>query len=321
MTEDENTGILGISLIDDQLRIVEGQKHLNEFQITQVAHGRARQSFGFESFSDLSMARRFADDISRLYNTQNFQVKQAAFSIDSRMVLIKKIPIDSALDENQVEDQLIWEVRQFAISPLSEYIVDFERIHSPSTNGLLHHVLVVVVRKKIIEYLKQMFQHTNLILKVIDVDVFSAQRALQLNYDYNSNDRIGLLDIEEHKIHFSILSGRNYFLSQDIATTLNDKKVARNDESTTRLISKEIRRIILDQQLGRGVEDLNEIFLYGEGVEDIVLEGLQNYHNVRIDRANPFKKVKLSTHAKEIINKARAESFMISVGAALRGIQ
>ena len=74
------------------------------------------------------------------------------------------------------------------------------------------------------------------------------------------------------------------------------------EDSTTRLISKELRKIILDHQLGKSVEDLNEIFLYGEAVEDRVLEGLQNSYDVRIDRANPFKKIKLLSKKKDIVN-------------------
>ncbi|MFQ5750578.1 MAG: type IV pilus biogenesis protein PilM [bacterium] len=321
MTQETSSGILGISLIDDQLRIVEGKKHLNEFQITQTAHGRVRQPFNFEAFSDKKMARRFAEDITRLCETQQFQVKQAAFSLDSRMVLIKKIPVDRALDEDKVEAHLNWEVRQFAISPIKEYIVDFEQIYANSSDEPLYYMLVVVVRKRIVEYLKQVFKHTNLQLKVVDVDIFSAQRALQLNYDYSKTDRIGLIDIEEKKVHFSILNGRNYFLSQDLLYPVLNNNVESRDDSITRLISKELKKIILDQQIGNGVEDLNEIILYGEAVEDRVLEGLQNTHDVRIDRANPFKKVKLLAKAKEAINQSRAERFMVSVGAALRGIQ
>ncbi len=321
MTQDENTGILGISLIDYQLRIVEGKKLLNEFQVTQVAHGRVRRPFNFDVFSDKSMARRFAEDINRLCESQQFQETQAAFSLDSRMVLIKKIPVDKALEQKKLHDHLNWEVRQFAISPIEEYIIDFEQINQGSENGPLYNMLVVVVRKKIVEYLKQLFQHTHLQLKVVDVDIFSAQRALQLNYDYSGADRIGLIDIEEKTVHFSILNGRNYFLSQDLTFQSKDSDTPGQDDSIARFISKELRRIILDQQIGRGVEDLNEILLYGEGVEDNVLEGLQNSHNVRIDRANPFKKIKLIDKARDAIKQSRSERFMISVGAALRGIQ
>lgn len=320
MAEVEHTQILGISLIDDQLRIVEGRRSSNEFQIIQLAQGRTRHPFNFEAFVDKNMPRRFAEDITRLYETRDFQMKQAAFSLDSRMVLIKKLPVDNKLDADEIEPQVNWEVRQFTISPVSEYIVDYEPLKSNGTDAN-QDMLVVVVRKKIIEFLKEIFKHTDLQLKVIDVDIFSAHRALQLNYDYNNVAKIGLIDVGERKIHFSILKERKYYLSQDITFPAIDKNHENRLDSTTRLISKELRRILLDHQLGQKIEDLSEIFLYGESVEDGILEALQNNHDVRIERADPFRKIKLMAKAKENIGESRAETYMISVGAALRGIQ
>jgi Tfp pilus assembly PilM family ATPase len=321
MASDDTRGILGISLIDDQLRIVEGERRNNELQITRVAHGRVRQPFTFEVFSDKNMPRRFADDITRLCDTQLFEVKQASFSLDSRMVLIKKIPVDKSIDENALPDHIIWEVRQFAISPIKEYIVDFEHLDGGDDNGSLDYLLVVVVRKRVVEFLKQMFRHTSLNLQFIDVDIFSAQRALLLNYDYVTAAKIGLIDIEEKKVNFAILQGRNFCLSHDAAITIANHNEDNWKDSAVRMIAKELRRVILDHQLGRGVEDLSEIFLYGEAVEDGIVEGLQNSYDVRIDRANPFKKVKLTPELREKLNQQRSERFMISLGAALRGIQ
>lgn len=321
MTLEADSGILGISLIHDQLRIVEGAEHSNEFQISKIANGRVRQPFSYDVFSDKNIARRFAEDITRLYEGQEFTAKEVAFSLDSQMVLIKTIPIDKELPESKIEEQVNWEVRQFSISPTNEYIIDYERTLSEPQNGAFNHLLVVVVRKQIVRYLRQVFNHTDLRLKVIDVDVFSAQRALELNYDYQSSDKIGLIEIEERKAHFSILSDRNYYLSEDIELPSNSSESEQQDETAARVISKELRRIILEQQIGKGPEDLSEIILYGEAVEDQVLEELQKNHDLRIHRANPFKRIVLTENARNEINQERAERFMISVGAALRGIQ
>jgi len=320
MAVGEHSEILGVSLIDDQLRIVEGRRSSDEFHITQLAQGRTRHLFNFEAFADKNMPRQFAEDITRLYETQDFQMKQVAFSLDSRMVLIKKLPVDSQLDVDKIAPQLNWEVEQFAISPVKEYIVDYEPLKSNGTSAN-QDMLVVVVRKRIIEFLKEIFKNTDLHLKVIDVDIFSAHRALQLNYDYSNIEKIGLIDVGERNIHFSILKERKYFLSQDVSFPAIAKNQEDRLDSTTRLISKELRRILLDHQLGEKVEDLNEIFLYGESVEDGILEGLQNKYDVRIERADPFRKIKLMAKARENIGQARTEPYMISVGAALRGIQ
>ncbi len=321
MAQEESAGVLGVSVVDDQLRVVEGRKHLNEFQVLEMAHGRVRHRFDFESLEDKNIARRFAEDLNRLCESHHFQVRDAAFSLDSRMVLIKKLPVDTDLDEATLDKQIAWEVSQFTISPLHEYIVDFERLNSVPEKGDVQYVLVVTVRKRIVEYVRQIFKHTDLKLRVVDVDIFSAQRALQLNYNCKENGRIGLVDIGMSKVNVAILQGRNYYYSQEFPLPSNGTGGEETSEATAHLISKELRRIIVDQELGRSVEDLDEIYLYGEGVEDRVLEGLQNAYNVRIDRANPFRKVRLASRLKEEYATARPERFMIAVGAAIRGVQ
>ncbi len=320
MAQEARTGILGVSLVDDQLRVVEGvRESANEFQVTKLAQGRIRQPFDFDVFADKNMPRRFAEDITRLCEAQNFDYTDVAFSLDSKMVLVKKVAVDHDLGGEQVWDHIGWEVRQFAISPVDDYVIDFEEM-AVNSNGPLDNMLVVVVRKKIIQFLKQIFRHTDLNLKVVDVDIFSAQRALQLNYDYSDTDKICLVNVEESKVHFTILKGMSFFLTQDIPFS-QTRRSAKSPESMARSISKELRRIILDHQLGKGVDDLNEVFLYGEGVDDSLVDGLQNSYDVRIDRANPFRKVKLPENAKKDVGQTRSERYMISVGAALRGIQ
>lgn len=320
MNTQESLGFLGISLIEDQLRIAEGIKSANEFQVSHLTQGRVRQPFNFEVFSDNSVVRRFAEDVNRLYETQDFEFKQTSFSLDSRMVMIKKLPVDKALTGEKLHDHVIWEVNQFLISPLEEYVIDFEPLDTDS-NDKFDEILIVVVRKKIIEFIKTVFNQTNLALKAIDVDIFSAQRSLQVNYDYENTQRIGLIDVEEKKLNFLILDGQKYFISQDVIFSANNRSVDLNEDSKATLISKELRRIILDHQLGRSIEDLDEIFLYGEALEDELLEDLQNTYDVRIDRANPFKRVKLTSQAKEAAHQIKGERFMISVGAALKCFQ
>jgi Tfp pilus assembly PilM family ATPase len=72
--------------------------------------------------------------------------------------------------------------------------------------------------------------------------------------------------------------------------------------------------------LGKSVEDMRAIYLYGDGVNDDILETLQNTHNVRIDRANPFKKLRIASQGGEALAPSQPEAFVIPVGAALKGL-
>jgi len=318
MSQEDNPRVLGISLVGDQLRIVEAARESeNDFQITRVAQGRCRGRFGYETLSDPNSTKRLAEDIMRLYESQAFGVQNVAFALGTEMVSVKKVSLDSGLGEDYVKEHVTWEVEQFAISPTDEYIIDFENI---SNDEQANDLLVVVVRKKIIKALKQIFKHTDLKLKIVDVDVFSAQRALQVNYDYNEQDVVCLVNVEGDKIQLSLLKGMVFYLAKEILLQGENVNIDDSDAIVS-LISKEVKKIVIEHQLGEKVEDLSEIFLFGESIDDPVVEGLQGNYDLQVDRANPFRKIKLLGDAKEYISNIHAECYLVCVGAALRGIQ
>jgi Tfp pilus assembly PilM family ATPase len=311
--------MVGISIRDTTLRMAEATRAGAESRISRLSQGRVRTAFNFTSLQDQSLIRRYAEDINRLYETADFQVSSSVFILDANMVMIKTIPVDANLQGERLKDHVRWEVEQFMINPLEQYVIDFEPL--PGDNGKDYkQVVVVTARRTMIDYLKQIFKNTDLQLRAIDVDIFAAQRALASNYDMNQGEYVALIDLRKESFQFSILAGQTYYLSQDLDLHPDGEGEApkRDDEHRARLISKELRRIIIDHKLGKSVEDVHAIYLYGEGVSDGILEALQNTHNVRIDRANPFKKIKLAGQGSDPIFQSQPETFVIPVGAALK---
>ncbi|MGH7595647.1 MAG: pilus assembly protein PilM [bacterium] len=321
MTIAGTQGKVGISIRGTTLRMAEATQAAGESRISRLSQGRVRTAFNFSSLQDQSLIRRYAEDINRLYETADFQVSSGVFILDANMVMIKKVPIDANLQGERLKDHVRWEVGQLMINPLEQYIIDFEPL--PADNGKDYkQVVVVVARRMVIEYLKEIFKNTDLQLRAIDVDVFAAQRVLAGNYDVSAGEYIALIDVRKENLQFSIIKGTTFHLSQDLDYHQEGESETgkRDDEHQARLISKELRRIIIDYKLGRSVEDMNAIYLYGEGVTDAMLEALQNTHNVRIDRANPFKKIKLASQGSDPIFQSQPEMFVIPVGAALKGL-
>lgn len=322
MTEEESFEYLGVSLIDDRLRLVAAKKVQDEYHVTSALQGQTRQNFDHESISDKSTISTFAEDIRKLYESQNINATDAVFALDSRFTLIKKYPVDREVAKLYLEDQINWEVQQFIISPLDQYIISYEPLHTKfDSTESVDHVIVVTVRKRIIEFVRQMFEQANLNLRVIDVDVFTAQRAVVANYDLKPTERVGLIDVESGTLNFSILEGDNFYLYYEADYSIEDHTNGNDFENKARFISKELRKIMLDYQLGRSVEDLDEIFLYGEALENRLVEELQNSHDVRIEKANPFKKVRWTGQAKENYEQPSYEKFMVAAGAAFRGLE
>jgi Tfp pilus assembly PilM family ATPase len=314
-------GMVGISIRDTALRMVEVTKAAGESRISRLSQGQVRTALNVASLQDRTLIRRYAEDINRLYETADFQVSSGVFILDSNLVMIKKIPIDANLQGERLKDHMRWEVEQCMINPLEQYIIAFEPLPAEDSKDVTQAV-VVVARRLVIEYLKEIFQNTDLQLRAIDVDVFAAQRVLAGNYDLGEKELVALIDIRKEGLQFSIMRGINFYLVHDMDFHVDEPVEAakRDEDHWARQISKELRRLIIDHKLGKSVEDMRAIHLYGDGVTDGIVETLQNTHNVRIDRANPFKKIKIASAGGEAIVPSQPETFVIPVGAALKGL-
>lgn len=312
-------GMVGISIRDTALRMAELTKAAGESRISRLSQGRVRTALNFTALQDPTLIRRYAEDINRLYETADFQISSGVFILDSSLVTIKKIPVDINLQGDRLKDHMRWEVEQCMINPLEQYIIDYSWLAADDSKDFAQ-VVAVVARRAVIDYCKEIFKNTDLQLRAIDVDIFAAQRVFVNNYETAEDEYVALIDVGAASCQFSLLKGTQFYLSHDLDLQGEAPAQKLDDDQVTRLISKELRRLIIDYKLGKSVEDLRAIYLYGDGVTAAILETLQNTHNVRIDRANPFKKIKIANQSGEPPVPAQPESFVIPVGAALKGM-
>lgn len=314
-------GLIGISLRDDHLKMTEVTFGGQTRTVNKIAESATRAPFSFESIEDHATISMLRDDISALYESSGFASNQVAFSIDSDFVLIKKIPIDATLHKEELQDHINWEVSQLMINDLDNFIIDYELLENAQRTPQSRQVIVVSVRKAIVEYLRDIFADINLQLHSIDVDVFSAQRMIAVKSTNSPDDKIALVDIRKKNLQFSILY-HGFYLVVEVPYPVDEgvEMGSGKDEHIARIISKELRRIILDNKLGKSVEDMNDVYLYGDGVEDGIIEQLSQAHNVNLHRFDPFEKLTVSDSLNSSGITNHPESFVISLGAAIKGL-
>jgi Tfp pilus assembly PilM family ATPase len=313
--------LVGISIRDTVLRMSEAVRSGGDWKIMSVMQGSVATPWRATTVKERNLARRFAEDINSLHERANFQAKMAVFTLDSSMVFIKKIPVDPNLNGPRLREHIHWEVEQFAVSPADKYVVAYE--HQQAGKGAAFaNAIIVFVRKSVTEFLKSVFLDTHLQLKAIDVDVFAAHRVVALEHNLEESARTALVDVRKENIQFSILEGKNFFLSQEIDYPVEEEGelLRREEDHLARIISKELRRIILDNKLGKGVEDFSTVLIYGDGISSTVIEALRAMHNTRIDLANPFRRLKINGQNAAPEVQTHPEAFVVSVGAAIKGI-
>lgn len=314
-------GLIGLNLRDDQLRVVEVSSTELSRQVTGIAETDLRAPFAFETIGDNSAIRLMAEDIQSAIENGKFQQRSTALSIDSDFVLIKKLPVDNSLEGEELRDHVRWEVSQLMIDEPQKFLVDFDVLNMTDRTSGAKQLVVVTIRKAVVEFLREIFAQTTLRLRAIDVDVFSAQRVLSETQELSPEQKVALIDIRKRNLQISILYNGFYFVTEIPMPVEEGIEIGSNrDEILARVISKELRRIILDHKLGKNVEDLSDVFLYGDGVEDGMVEQLSQAHNVNLRRFNPFEKIPIAGSVTNPALADRPESFVISLGAALKGL-
>lgn len=318
--EPAEDGLVGISIRGNQLRMAEVVLRSAQKYISKVASSEIKVPFDFADIRKRDNIASITQEINKLYELSGFESNKASFSLDSNEVLIRKIPIDFPLESTDLREHALWEASQVMINPLEDYIVDFY-VQNNNPNDENDRILILVaVRKIIIDYLKEIFASTKLHLRGVDVDIFAAQRVVESTYDFSHDSKVTLIDIRDHNIQISVLFN-GFFMEQAIeyGNGYPGDKGERND-FLSRMISKEMRRIILDNKLGKSVDDMEEIFVYGDNVDEGMIEALVKAHDVNLHRVNPFEKITLEATPVDPDVTKHPEAFVASVGTAIKGL-
>ncbi|MFZ5518120.1 MAG: type IV pilus biogenesis protein PilM [Candidatus Zhuqueibacterota bacterium] len=324
MNEHHNGSMTGIHLRKNSLKLIEVENAANQqYRINKIVQTKLNFPLTVATLGDENIIAKIGNELSQIFIDHNLSSQKVIFCLESPMTLIKKLPYDETLTEEELINQVDWEVKEFSYSPEDEYIVDFHKLIRSHRRGA-PEMVVVSVREKLISRLKRLFANGRIQVKVIDLDVFAAMRAIEVNYDLREGEMNALIEVNPTGLLFTIIEDKEFYYSQEVSLTKLgleiDSLESSDEEEVAKFISKELRRIILDNKLGENIENLNRIFLYGDMVKDNILENLQNSYNVRIDRANPFRRLLFAPNVSVDENIwSRPETFTVCVGSALRG--
>ena len=311
---------LGISLSDNNLLFAEIISLRERMEITQLASLRMDDAFDFKTIAQSkNIAEKISNSILSALRMKGISPQKVALSIPDRMGLIRLLPIDSSLEKKEISEHLLWEVDQSVLSGRDDYITDFSCL--PSEVQDYTRVLLVAVRKTVINIIKQAFGPTGLSLTAIDFDIFTAIRALEENYELRDNSYNLIIQFLPTYIQAVVLQGAELIYIEDFPHPGNTETDAtgRNLEMAE-FVYNNISKLILRSLPNKEVSDIDRIFLFGRALPVGLLEDLQDLFSAPVDVVNPFNKIMLSSKAEESLGTHDPHDFLIAVGAALRGL-
>lgn len=118
-------------------------------------------------------------------------------SMPAENAIIRQIEIPNA--EDNIVDALQWEMEQYLVHPLDEYLLDYQSLGSNQDESARLY-LAAAFRRSEVERFKRILEGTGWSLAVMDLDVFAVQNVFEVNYPEKLPLKTFLIKADSHVI-------------------------------------------------------------------------------------------------------------------------
>ena len=274
--------------------------------------------FIFETVSDTDALESIGENLRDALLSEGITADDIYISLDHSMAMLKNLPVDDTLKESELKKHVLWEMEQHVISPIPDYNFDFQKIPK-SFSSHYPSVLLVTVKKQIIDAVKTIAETAELNLNLIDVNVFSVVNALEKNYSVKSGEKVVSIGIGRENLLFTILKGTNFLGFHPVPLEKEDDFSNISLENIYNEITKNLRFIISDYETEGGRKEFDRILLYKIDKTIDINELLSIETDSKFEILNPLKKMSILPKLKERMDPlSNYSEFTTSVGLVVR---
>jgi type IV pilus assembly protein PilM len=191
-----------------QLRESKGVYHLVNFGISPLSP---------EAIVDNSImdSGAVADAIRGLVESHNIKTKSVATSISGHSVIIRKILLP-IMTEEEMESSIQWEAEQYIPFDISEVNIDFQIIGPDNRDPSQMAVILVAAKKDFVNDYLAVFKECGLTPVVMDIDCFAIENIFELNYGFNDDEVVALINMGASAMNINILKNGTSVFTRDI---------------------------------------------------------------------------------------------------------
>ncbi len=291
---------------------------------------------------------RLVDSIKDMVKRAGIKTKDAVISISGHSsVIIKRISLPE-MSEEDLSESIKFEAEQYVPFDIEDVNLDFQIIGPKEEPGQMDVILVAVKKDIINEYIS-VIKEAGLNPIIVDIDAFALENMYGINYEIEPGKNIALLNIGASTINLSILKGgisvftrdsslgsnlhtealqREYNISYEIAEKLKRgepvENVSAEDaatviESASEEILSEIIRSFDYYRSTTMHEDISEvIFSGGCALLGNMSSMITEKTGIETRVAEPFRNIKIPKKLEGTNILEIAPVMAIAVGLALR---
>ncbi len=343
----KNKALLGVDISSTGVKVLELSEHNGRYQVEAYA----REALPADAVVEQSINNDEAvgNALKKALSRARAGAKGAALAVSGSAVIVKKIKMNGALKEDEMDYQIRAEADQYIPYPLDEVALDWEVDSAPDSSGMVE-VLLAACRLETVDRRKDVVEYAGLETRVVDIEVFCLERAYPLIAGQLSNrdavETVAIVDIGANMTTLSVLDkGKSIYtreqlfggkqLTQEITQRygLNEEDAARAkvegglpDDYDSEVLEPFCRAVV--QQVSRSLQFFYSSSQFND-VDYVVLAGgtamlpnladmVQEAVGIATVVANPFVSMTLSSKVNPSVLNNDAASLMVACGLALR---
>jgi len=154
------------------------------------------------------------ESIKTLTHQLRLKSKTVCTGISGSSLILKKMNV-GAPNLRELQEQVFWEAEQYIPFDISEVVMDYQLISR--TKDKQAEVVLVAVKKDVLENYMESIKQSGLKAKIVDVDFFALQNVFEANYPSHPSEATALVDIGASSTKIVIVQGGVPIFTKDSA--------------------------------------------------------------------------------------------------------
>ncbi len=243
----------------------------------------------------------FQEYVQAFTKVNRVKATQVSVALDTSLLFLNTLPVEDGLPRPRINELIEWELHQYFpdIQP-KEFITDVHVMSTHRDQGW-NELLAVSIRRIHTQAIREALKALGLTLHIIDVDHFSADMALRVNYPDTYRRYLALVGVKKDRLDISLM--KNGALQSYTYVVVNS-----NQE-------------IVDQiaAISRETKGIYSITVYGPHLDKDLLVQIRRGSALLVEALNPLRHVGVSETLRLADHlSVPSYRFASAVGVALR---
>ncbi len=190
-----------------------GSSSIKLVQLRQAKKGWELEKLGFEPLPPEAIvdgsiidSMSVTEAIKKLLSDHKVRAKDTVSSLTGNSVIIKKVELP-AMTEEELGESIQWEAEQYIPFPISEVNIDFQILGESASGKGQMEVMLVAVKKEVINDYINVIKEAGLNPIIMDVDAFALENMMEINYTIPPNENITMVNIGASVTSISVIAG------------------------------------------------------------------------------------------------------------------